>query len=237
MSDINSIRFGSSVTKETRYWKNIRYFIFQSERMRECIEKLAGKKISVNIGLFDLLFEPKIQERRNSAEVVFAGNTAKCPFVNDLYKVEEITWNIYSGNYVKSHRNVHHIQLEDEINNRPVLEGSYGLIWEGSSIDNISNPAGKYLELVSPLKLSNYLLNGLPVITHHDAALAKFVVENKIGFCVSSLNEIKEKINSITEDEYRDMLTEAKYFSERIASGYYMQSAVSRILEKMEKKN
>jgi len=237
VSDINSLRFNSSVEKETGYWKKLKYFIFQNEKMKEWVEERAGKKISVNIELFDLLFDVPGTERKNSNDVVFAGNIEKCPFINQLHRVENIQWMIYSAGPVKSHSNVTPFSLKNEITDRPPMVGSYGLIWEGDTITDISNFGGQYLKWVSPLKLSNYLLNSLPVITHKDAAIAEFVQQNNIGFCVSSLHEIGEKINAITDPVYDTMLENCSRFSKQISAGYFTQTALEGILDKMEKED
>lgn len=234
VSDINSLRnIEMKVDEEISYWKKIRYFIFQNDKMKSFVEAKVGEKVSVNIQLFDLLFTPPKANRKNSNEIVFAGNTLKCPFVKDLFRVNDIKWNIYSGTEVQLHPNVTPVLLSNGVTDRQTLPGSYGLVWEGKSITDISNFNGQYLKWVSPLKLSNYLLNSLPVIIHEDAAMAEFVVQNKIGFCVSSLFEIGEKIKVIPEADYQQMVENARGFSIEISSGYYTQKAIEGILEKI----
>lgn len=234
VSDINSLRnIEMKVDEEISYWKKIRYFIFQNDKMKSFAEAKVGEKVSVNIQLFDLLFTPPKANRKNSNEIVFAGNTLKCPFVKDLFRVNDIKWNIYSGTEVQLHPNVTPVLLSNGVTDRQTLPGSYGLVWEGKSITDISNFNGQYLKWVSPLKLSNYLLNSLPVIIHEDAAMAEFVVQNKIGFCVSSLFEIGEKIKVIPEADYQQMVENARGFSIEISSGYYTQKAIEGILEKI----
>lgn len=234
VSDINSLRnIEMKVDEEISYWKKIRYFIFQNDKMKSFAEGKVGEKVSVNIQLFDLLFTPPKANRKNSNEIVFAGNTLKCPFVKDLFRVNDIKWNIYSGTEVQLHPNVTPVLLSNGVTDRQTLPGSYGLVWEGKSITDISNFNGQYLKWVSPLKLSNYLLNSLPVIIHEDAAMAEFVVQNKIGFCVSSLFEIGEKIKVIPEADYQQMVENARGFSIEISSGYYTRKAIEGILEKI----
>lgn len=115
------------------------------------------------------------------------------------------------------------------------MVGSYGLIWEGDSITDISNFGGQYLKWVSPLKLSNYLLNSLPIITHPDAVIAEFVQQNNIGFCVSNLHEIGEKIKAIADPVYATMLENCKRVSKQISAGYFTQAAIEGILDKITK--
>jgi hypothetical protein len=201
--------------------------------MRSFIEARVGKKVAVNIPLFDLLFEPDSIERNNSNEVIFAGNIEKCPFIGDLSKVQNIEWHVYSASGISPGLPVNFTQLSDDIADRTPLKGSYGLIWEGDSVENIHGYKGRYLEWVNPLKLSNYLLNSLPVITHKNAAIAGYVMQNKIGFCVSSLYEIEEKIKAITEDQYRNMVENTRQFSKKISKGYHTKEAIDGILAKI----
>ena len=235
VSDINSLRDENiSLDKEINYWKRIKYFIFHNDKMRSLVEAKVGKKVSVNIPLFDLLFQPPAVERKNGNEVSFAGNIEKCPFISDLVKVQDIEWHVYSASKITAALPVKYTRLNDDVTDRTVLQGSYGLIWEGESIENINGYKGKYLEWVNPLKLSNYLLNSLPVITHKNAAIANFVVQNNIGFCVSSLYEIGEKIKAINEDHYQDMVKNARLFSGRISKGYYTKEAIDGIVAKLK---
>lgn len=222
VSDINSLRFKTSLKREINYWKKLKYFIFQNERMKEWVEERAGKKTSVNIGLFDLLFDVPMVERKNSNQVVFAGNIEKCPFVGELQQVEDIQWSVYGDTKGKNNPN-----------ERQTLPGSYGLIWEGSSITGISNFGGQYLRWVSPLKLSNYLLHGMPVITHTDAATAAFIRQNNIGFCVSSLYDIGSEIQSMTETQYNTMADNCRRISKQVSEGYFTGQAIKKILNEI----
>jgi|GEM_PF-3036285 len=232
VSDINSLRDETiQFDNETSYWKKLMYFIFQNDTMKRFVEKKLGTKKSVNLELFDLLFPPVKRPRSNAKQVVFAGNIAKCPFIHDLHRIKQIQWLIYTSSSLIVYENIVHHELKDEVSVRKPLQGSYGLIWEGDTIENISNFKGQYLSIVTPLKLSNYLLNGLPVITHTDAAIAGFVIDHQIGFCVDTLYDIPEKINAIPEEEYQQMRRNAEQFSGKIASGHYTGKAIDEMLE------
>jgi len=232
VSDINSLRFKEqSLDTEFAYLKRIKYFIYQNERMKEFVNARIGEKDSVNIEMFDLLFNVKDAERKNTNQVVFAGNASKCPFINELHTIGAIQWKVYADTPVQEHSNL--VSMINVPGSDQPLAGSYGLIWEGESILDISNFSGQYLRWVSPLKLSNYLLHGLPVITHKDAAMADFIIENKIGFCVASLHEIPEKIKAIPGNEYQLMLQNARTFSKKISSRHFAQKAIQAILNKI----
>ena len=75
------------------------------------------------------------------------------------------------------------------------IEGSFGLVWDGDSIYGMNGSLGNYMQYISHHKLSLYILAGLPIIVSCSAGSAPLVKRYKIGFCVSSLLEINNKIN------------------------------------------
>ena len=232
VSDINSLRFKEQSTdEEIAYLKSIKFFIYQNKRMKEFVQAKIGEKVSVYIEMFDLLFSIKETERKNTNQVVFAGNTSKCPFIHELHQIEAVQWRIYSDTAIKEYPNLVSVVYSSGYD-QP-LSGSYGLIWEGESVLDISNFSGQYLKWVSPLKLSNYLLHSLPVIIHKDAAMADFVIENKIGYSISSLSEIPGKIKAISDNEYQTMVENTRKFSEKISTGHFTQKAIQAILNKI----
>ena len=51
-------------------------------------------------------------------------------------------------------------------------KGSFGLIWEGDSIEKPSGSLGRYIQYISHHKLSLYILAKLPIIVAASAATA-----------------------------------------------------------------
>ena len=60
--------------------------------------------------------------------------------------------------------------------------------------------------------------------------MAPFVEENGIGITVSSLNEIDEHLNAISPAEYQQMHDNVKKIAEKMRSGYYVTTAVKKII-------
>ena len=106
-------------------------------------------------------------------------------------------------------------------------EGHFGLVWDGADIDTCSGNFGEYLQYNNPHKTSLYIRCGLPVIIWDKAALAPFILKNGIGFTVSSLAEIEERLSSLSAEEYSAMLANVKTVSDKLAGGYYFSKAVS----------
>ncbi|MEK7224762.1 MAG: hypothetical protein AAB221_03675, partial [Bacteroidota bacterium] len=139
-----------------------------------------------------------------------------------LHRVKDVQWSVYGD-----------VPKKKNGNEQQLLEGSYGLIWEGESVEDISNFGGQYLRWVSPLKLSNYLLHGMPVITHTDAATAAFIRQNNIGFCISSLHDIGYEIQSISETQYNTMAENCRRISKQVSEGYFTGRAIKKILDEI----
>ncbi len=156
-------------------------------------------------------------------EVVFAGNLLKSPFLQNLNEIEDnLVFNIYGegGDELLSNQtNVQYKGVVDPYLLPGIIEGSFGLVWDGDSIRGLSGSGGEYLRYNSPHKLSLYIVSGLPIITHCDSAVAEFVIEYKIGICISNLFEISQRIESLTEEEYNSMISNMNILRKRIISG------------------
>ena len=110
-----------------------------------------------------------------------------------------------------------------------VLNSQFGLVWDGPSIETCEGGYGKYLMYNNPHKVSLYLVSGIPIIIWEKAALANFIVENKIGFTISSLNDINEKLEGLSDEEYRVMKQNTIIFSERLSKGFYLKQIIRNI--------
>ena len=66
------------------------------------------------------------------------------------------------------------------------------------------------------------------MIIWKEAALAAFVEENGVGFTVSSLSEIQEKLERITDDDYAAMLKNVQRISKRLTGGWYTKTALGK---------
>ena len=115
-----------------------------------------------------------------------------------------------------------------------VMEGSFGLVWDGSSTDTCSGTYGEYLRINNPHKVSLYLASGMPVIIWEEAALAKLIRDKGCGITVGSLSEIPERIGSMTPEEYETIRKNTRKIAGRLRGGRYTQRALRRILEREE---
>ena len=142
---------------------------------------------------------------------------------------ENIHWNLYGRGYEPDGReNISYLGafVPEEL---PLhLDGSFGLVWDGPSVDTCSGIFGDYLSLNNPHKVSLYLASGLPVIIWEGAALASFIEKAGVGFTVSSLHEIRNMIDRLSDEEYEKMKLNAKQIGRKLKSGAYLRAAAAK---------
>ena len=68
---------------------------------------------------------------------------------------------------------------------------------------------------------------GIPVIVWEKSALSDFVVENSLGFVISSLDEIEEKINDIDEEKYNILLKNVSVVQDKVINGEFLKSSLN----------
>ncbi len=111
------------------------------------------------------------------------------------------------------------------------LDGAFGLVWEGNSLDTCQGNFGNYMLINNPNRLSLYLANNIPVITWKKAGLANFIDFNGVGFTVNSLTEIDEILSKMTIDEYEIILEKTKVVGKKMREGYYGMQALKKALQ------
>jgi glycosyltransferase involved in cell wall biosynthesis len=111
------------------------------------------------------------------------------------------------------------------------IKGSFGLVWDGISTEECSGQYGQYLKYNNPHKTSLYILCGLPVIVWDKAAISTFITDNNIGFTVSNLDELSDKLESLSLEEYKKMKTNINLVRTKIISGGYLNDAINHALK------
>ena len=230
--DIDGIRDRDEMLlkKEMKQLQQFTYLIAHNPAMKKkLLGYLPASKI-FSIDLFDYPSTGNTMPRQLSTTICFAGNFAKAKFVNDLYKMEGVNFNLYGSGIDKKlvENNISYKGIFSPHGLPQKLEGSFGLVWDGSSIETCDD----YLLYNNPHKLSLYLAAGLPVIAWQQSATATFIEENKLGILINSLHEIKEKINGMLPGEYELMRQNTQRVGVQIREGYFLKKIISAILYK-----
>ncbi len=234
-----------NLNEEFEFMKsNSDVFIVHNDSMKDAFIKMGfPEEKLVVLEIFDY-FTDKKPRRRNletAVDIVISGNLnpQKSPYVYRLKDLKnKFSINLYGPNYEgeKENDNIHYLGSfpPDEIPS--VIEGKFGLVWDGENLDTCEGGTGEYLKYNNPHKTSLYLVAGLPVIIWKKSAMAKFIEREKVGFTVNSLEEIKNKINSMPKEEYDETTENATAVSARLSSGYYLKKALASCEKKLAEK-
>lgn len=236
--DIDSIRFPDDRIKqeshEAVFWDLSDVIIAHNESMKKYLQERRVNKKIVCLGIFDYLTqntEKEISENTGN-EVVIAGNLDgnKTAYLMRLREIKDVKFNLYGPGYTDrmggeniSYRGVY---PPEELPEK--IEGSWGLVWDGSETDTCAGGYGNYLRYNNPHKISFYISIGMPVIIWKEAALAKFVTDNGIGLVIDSLEEIAEKQKSVKPEEYRMIRKQVQDLSQKVKSGYFLKTALEK---------
>ena len=199
---------------------------FMIDRLRE----LGCKTSLVSLNIFDYACSIPAKKRtwdKNNIEIAFAGNISKSRFLNQLDKNNPpFQVNVYGSPQPHfQHLNYKGCVDADILPN--VIEGHFGLIWEGDYEVNLEN---NYNQINNPHKLSMYIVAGLPVIALKDSAAGNFIENKKIGFTVTSLDQIYDKIESMNENQYMNMTNECYRIRMKLINGDYLKQALICLL-------
>ena len=192
----------------------------------------------VSLKIFDYLMDKEATNQNVIFEraISIAGNLDinKSAYIAQLGKLGIIV-HLYGPNFSHSLEQYEDIQYHgsfpaSEIPNQ--LNSGFGLVWDGNSIDTCSGDFGEYLQYNNPHKLSLYLASGIPVVIWDKAAEADFVRKHNLGICVSSLSELKDKLEQISEKNYQEMIKNVANISTLLRYGEHTKNSI-RISESL----
>ena len=193
---------------------------------------IAEDKI-VSLGIFDYLI-PDFQEKSGQTKdqpIIVAGNLAQ-EKAGYLYKLPaEPSYNLYGVGFDENRALLNETYfgsfLPDELPS--VLEGGFGLVWDGDSADTCSGVFGEYLRFNNSHKASLYLASGFPLVVWEQSALSHFVLENGCGIAVESLHDLKNTIENLSDADYQELVANAKRIGKKIRDGFYLTSALEQL--------
>jgi hypothetical protein len=228
--DIDGIRDKNEkeLQNEIGQLKKFDLLVAHNESMKEALLKYYPFSTIRCIQLFDYPLKEIPRKKKLSNVVCFAGNIAKSGFTSSLSQLQSLHFNIYGHGFdavLNRQKNVLYKGIVAAELLPQALEGSFGLVWDGGSIEKCAD----YLRYNNPHKLSLYLVSRLPVIVWKDSAVADFVTENNIGFTIQSLKDIPGKISAITEDKYASMQQQVSILSQQISKGEFLKKIIPEI--------
>jgi hypothetical protein len=235
-----------NVKKEMQRFNKADVLVLHNDVMMKWFAENGYKGKMVPLYLFDYLLAsgqtlPKMADSVEK-DVVFAGGLGmeKSAF---LYKADELEQKdfklkLYGNGYQKEKVGANSVLdyqgvfAPDEVLDK--MKGNFGLVWNGNAIKECDGDFGKYIQYNNPHKTSLYLLAGLPVIVWDKAAVAKLIEEEQIGFAISSLGELSEKLDNIDGETYSKMVSNVDAIRHKITNGHFLQAAVENALEQLK---
>lgn len=238
-----SVWLDKNVENEFAFMKsNSDFEIVHNDFMKEAFLELGfGEEQLVPLEIFDY-YTDKEPCRKNgdaTADVIVAGNLnpKKSPYVYNFGKIKnKFTVNLYGPNYAgdggDGYINYKGSYPSEEIPS--ILDGKFGLVWDGDSVDECSGETGRYLKVNNPHKTSLYLVSGHPAVIWKQAALSRFIEKENAGLCVDSLEELKEKIDSLSDSDYENMVSNVEKIAHRLKGGFYLKKALAECERRIE---
>lgn len=221
------------VLEEGNIFKIVDKIIVHNNQMKKLLMSRgvsAEKLVSLNI--FDYLVDDNGYPKNidYGKELIVAGSLRKYK-VGFLYKgPKQGIYNLYGVGYTADFPNLKYMGSFPPNDLPNILKGSYGLIWDGDSLDTCTGPYGEYLRINNPHKTSLYLSSGIPVVIWKEAALADFVIENNVGIAVDSLENIESILDRVTKEDYDKMKKNAYRLSKKLRSGYFTMNAINKCI-------
>ncbi|MBP5371200.1 MAG: hypothetical protein J6Y55_04670 [Bacteroidales bacterium] len=233
--DLQSYRYENQYHKREQELGIINSFDFvivHSEKMRNLLQNDGIRTKMIVLQAFDYLLPQKMDIQKKENVVVFAGALHKSGFLQDMNKITEtsLSYNLYGviREELKTPSFVTYKGLFSP-NDVSVVEGEWGLLWDGNSIENCEGQFGRYLEIIAPHKFSLYLACGLKIIVWEKSAMASLVEKRNLGIIVKDLYEVSPKISALSEKEKAEMGKNVTRIKEEIRTGHFFLSAMEQI--------
>ena len=242
--DLGSMRRKKlTIKKEISRLMHADHVIASNETMATWLKDHGYNNSLGSLGLFDYRSISTSKEHvcENSRySLVYAGALAirKNAF---LLKMQDIIkgykLNIYGNrNGLPGLEDSDSIQVHDFMKSKDFIanvDGDFGFVWDGDSLDTCSGSFGEYLRWNSPHKVSFYLRAGLPIIVWKEAAVAPIIKSEGIGICISNIVELNDILQSITVEEMQKMRENVSRVSKDLSNGAFLNKAVSDGMEKL----
>lgn len=230
--DINSVRVKGDCKEDRQLLSYADVAVVHSPQMGQALHKIIEKDLAViPLEFFD--YRSKInntpQKSLRKINLIFAGNLIKAPFIKSLSNLplsEDFQINLYGKEspLVKESQYVHY-KGKFSAEEFGDIEGNWGLVWDGESINTCSGEYGEYLRLNAPFKFSLYLAACRPVVVWRQSAMAQYVEKQHLGICVDSLSDIPMTISNLSDDELKEISKSVSIVSEGVKNGHKLQQA------------
>jgi hypothetical protein len=216
------------------------YVLSPNETMTARLQSEGKIKTPIgSLGLWDYRMEYPLDTKKFEKKVTFIGTLDKTDFSRYQGQTPLYLIGSTAGLTNEEKEKSQLIQLGQIENNQIAqhLDGGFGIV----SYDNPNQVksrfkgAEKYGHYNNPLKLSQYIAAGLPVIVDSSSAHAKRIFDENIGLVIDGLDAIDTVLEVISEKEYRVMAQNVLRYSEKVREGYFLKNALKGMIAYFKK--
>ena len=240
--DLDALRDKSPVGRELAILNSFDGLISHNSKMTSWLVENGFKKPLVDLDLFDYYSDNKItyQEQHifSPIKILIAGNLSfdKSRYIYDAEfgSLKNVSFSAYGAFFEPERLQSSTIDYKGVFDpNIPILDGKYhfGLVWDGPSMDTCAGEYGSYMKYNNPHKVSLYISLGLPVIVWEDAAIAKFILKNRIGLTIRRLKDLENLSQQVSSEYYDEMAANVRRLATKVSEGDFLSSAVNRLVD------
>lgn len=238
---IHDLEWLRSKSRQERIDKNVRWLnhadelLVHTPQMADKLRQVGVTTTMRPIMLFDYYAKDAYrdidQQTTDKNIIAFAGSLDKSAFLRVLDESsipENIIFHLY-GLEPKIAFNNSQMQYQCKFlpDHTGTIKAGWGLVWDGISIDTCSGDLGNYLRMIAPHKLSLYIASGIPPIVWSESAHAKYVTDNHIGIAVSGIKEAYSKIQTISNEEYKTLVTNCRNIGDELRKGAFLKRVLN----------
>ena len=195
----------------------------------------------VDVEIFDYLLDQPVGTQKFRKTLNFAGNLAKSKFLYKLcYADLKYDIDLFGVGFDDTMVLPNNIKFRGSFspNDLPYkMNGGFGLVWDGESIESCTGLMGEYTQWNNPHKLSLYIAAGLPIFAWNKAAISDTIKKYDIGFCVDSLEEINYIMNNLTEERYLQLILNLAPLKKMVSEGKFLEKAIDEVVNVLKSKN
>jgi len=212
--------------KEIALLERFSYLVAHNNAMKHFLLGYLPGATILTIDLFDYPFMGMPLKRKMDNTICVAGDFKKANFVYQLNNDNSMQYNLYGSGYDQTKNPLVNYKGIFSPGVLPsVIDGSFGLVWDGNSVD----VCDAYLKYNNPHKLSLYLASGLPVIVWEQSAVAALVLHENIGITIASIPEIEKKLSNISPQDYQAIQHNAMQTGEKVRKGFFLKNVIEQI--------
>lgn len=228
--DLPGLQFGNG-DREIQLLNSVDALIIHNSAMKQWLINKGVNTKMITLGLFDYDNKQPLQKRHYyNHKICFPGNLSKSTFLSKLSLKHTI--DIFGPNRANSYPACVKYMGEYTPEELPKhLNEDFGLIWDGKSVNTCNGSFGKYLKFNNPHKISLYLSSGIPVIIWNEAALAPFIVQSGAGITIDSLEKLDDVLDSVSNEEYQSMKSNAEQLAKKLRKGYFIKKAIATLAD------